>query len=160
MDGPFLKFWGEFLVQAAEGQRKVEEITQWVQSGFPSSGNLATLFRHCYGLAPGSSPGTDDRWQKATSDFQNALEAYAPLWGWVPLESYDQLKRENQRLETKIAQQERLIKQLEELLEDEDMGHMAMATRFHNLITDQRQAFDELMQALAPPADAPDRNHS
>lgn len=160
MDGPFLKFWGEFLVQAAEGQRKVEEITHWMKSGFPSSGELAPLFRNCYGLSPGSTPGTDDRWQKATSDFRKALEAYAPLWGWVPLDRYDELKRANKRLETKIAEQARLIKQLEALLADEDMGHMAMATRFQNLLTDQGQAFDELLRTLAPPADDPDKNHS
>ena len=148
MNGPFLKFWGEFLLQAADGQRQVEELTQWMQSGFSPFVDLAALFRKCYGLAPEASKTADDHWQKVTSDFRETLEAYAPLWGWVPLDRYDQLKNENEHLKAQLDKQARLIKRLEALLADGDSGHMTMVTRFQDLIADQNKAFDELMQAL------------
>ena len=160
MSGSFLKFWGEFLLQAAEGQRQMEEITRWMQSGFPSSGELADLFRRCYGLSTDSSSGKGDHWQKATADFRDALEAYAPLWGWVPLDRYDQLRIENEELKTQLSEQARLIKRLEALMADEDMGHMTMVARFQNLIEDQSKAFDKLMQNIVPSSKTPDERQT
>ena len=160
MSGSFLKFWGEFLLQAAEGQRQVEEINRWMQSGFPSSGELADLFRRCYGLSTGSSSGKGDHWQEATADFREALEAYAPLWGWVPLDRYDELRTENEQLKAQLSEQARLIKRLEALMDDEDMGHRTMVARFQNLIEDQSKAFDKLMQKIVPPPKGPDENQT
>ncbi|MDJ0809034.1 MAG: hypothetical protein QNJ48_01825 [Desulfobacterales bacterium] len=148
MDHQFFKFWGEFLLQAADGQRQLEELTRWISEGFSPSSELADLFRKCYGLPAFSPPESATAWQKATADFDKAFKAYAPLWGWVPLERYDQLKREKERLEAQIADQARFIRQLEAILEDKDLGHMGLITRFQNLVTDQSRAFDDLMQAL------------
>jgi hypothetical protein len=157
MDGPFLKFWGEFMLQAAEGQRKLEDLFNWMQSGYSPSVDLAALFSKCYGLTPGPGSADLDRWQKATADFSETLKTCAPLWGWVPLDRYDKLKEENERLKAKIEKQERLIKRLEALLADGGMEHMSMIARFQDLITDQNQAFDKLMQALTPAEEASDK---
>lgn len=158
MDSQFFKFWGEFLLKAAEGKRQLEEMTRWVQSGSPPSGELAALFQQCYGLPETASGADNKQWRKATADFRDALEAYAPMWGWVPLDRYNQLKRKTERLETTVAEQTRLIKQFEALLEDRDMGHMTMITRFQNVIDDQSQAFEKLMQAVAPSSETPDES--
>lgn len=158
MDSQFFKFWGEFLLKAAEGKRQLEELTRWVQSGSPPSGELAALFQQCYGLPETASGTNDKQWRKATTDFHAALEAYAPLWGWVPLERYNHLKRKTKRLEATVAEQSLLIKQFEKLLEDRDMGHMTMITRFQNVIDDQSQAFQKLMQTLAPSSETPEGN--
>lgn len=145
------------MLQAAAGQRQVEELTRWVQSGFSPSVDLAALFRQCYGLTIDASSTEDDQWQKATAAFGKALEAYAPLWGWVPLERYDQLKNENERLKTELAAKESLIKRLEALLTEEDMGQRAMVARFQELIDDQGRAFEELMQTLVPSPETADK---
>ena len=127
-----------------------------MQSGFSPHDELARLFRQCYGL-PEFKPATDkEDWQRATADFHKALKAYAPLWGWVPLDRFDKLKKENKRLEAQIADQARLIQQLEALLESEDLGHMSLLTRFQNLDADQSQAFDDLMQAMKTSSDTSD----
>ena len=91
---------------------------------------------------------------------EEALEAYAPLWGWVPLDRYDQLREENESLKAELSEQARLIKRLDALMEDEDMGHMTMVARFQNLIADQSKAFDDLMQKIVPPSEAPDENQT
>ncbi len=156
MDRQFLKFWGEFLLKAAESSRHLEDMTRWMQSGNPPLGEMAALFRKCYGLPDTTSTESTVLWRKTTADFRNILEAYAPLWGWVPLERYDQLKRRTKRLKATVAEQTRLIQQLEALLEDRNMGHMSMVTRFQNVIDDQSRAFEKLMQSLVPPSDATD----
>lgn len=160
MDRHFFKFWGEFLLKAAEGQRQAEEMTRWMQSDLPPTGELAALFRKCYGLPETPAGSDDDLWGQATAEFHNALKAYVPLWGWVSLDRYDELKRKIKGLQARVAEQERLIKQLETLLADENMGDQAIVARFQNLIADQSQAFDKLLQALNATPDAPDETRS
>lgn len=155
MDHHFLKFWGQLLLEAADGQRRLEDLSGWIQSGFTAAGAPADLFRQSYGLPSGTSTGSD-LWQKALHDFQKALEAYAPLWGWVPRERYDRLKRKAEAQAARIAEQERLISQLEGLLTERGLGQAALATRFQNLIEDQQQAFDKLMRAMTPSRAAPE----
>jgi hypothetical protein len=151
MDHHFLKFWGQLLLEAAEGQRRLEDLSRWIQSGFAAAGAPADLFRQSYGLPPGVSTGSD-LWQNALKDFQKTLKTYAPLWGWVPRERYDVLKRKAEAQTLQIAEQERLIAQLEGLLKESGLGQAALATRFQNLIQDQQQAFDKLMRAMTASA--------
>ena len=161
MDVSFLKFWGEFLLQAAEGQRKMEDLTQWMRSGYPPSVDLAALFGKCYDLKPAAaSPVEGERWQEATKAFSEALKTYAPLWGWVPLDRYDELKKENDRLQAKLDKQAKLIQRLEGLLADGGMEHMSMLTRFQDLITDQNQAFEKLMKVLSASPKASDKKQT
>jgi hypothetical protein len=143
----FHKFWTEFFRQVAAGQQQVTAMGSWIQSGCPPKDALADLFRRCYGL-PSAKTMSEELWQKATAEFISVVHAYAPLWGWVPLSRYDRLKRENERLENKVSELERTIKQLGALLDEKGMGHAAIMTRFQDLINDQTAAFDQLMQTF------------
>ena len=153
MDRHFLKFWGQLLLEAAEGQRRMEDLSRWIQSGFAPSQAPADLFRQSYGLPPGASAGSE-LWQKALADFQSALNAYAPLWGWVPRERYDRLKRKADDQASRIAEQERLIARLEALLSDKGLDPAGLAARFQNIVDDQHQAFEKLMRAMGAGATA------
>lgn len=152
MSVEFLHFWAEYLRQVADGQQRIEAMGRWIRSGCPPKDALGELLRTCYGLPP-AAPLGGDLWQKAMADFRTGLDAYAPFWGWVPLARYDRLKNKTKHLESKIADQERTIKQLEALLVEKGLGHTALMTRFQNLITDQSQAFDELIQTITDVSD-------
>jgi hypothetical protein len=143
----FIKFWSEFFRQAAAGQQPLTAMRDWILSGCQPKDALADLFRHCYGLPSGKAMG-EDLWKKTTGEFVSALNAYAPLWGWVPLSRYDQLKRKNEHLERKISELQRTVKQLDALLAEKGLGHAALMTRFQELIFDQTEAFDQLMQTF------------
>lgn len=155
MDRHFLKFWGQLLLEAAEGQRRLEDLSRWIQSGFSASGAPADLFRRSYGLPPGVS-ANGDLWQQAFKDFQAALDTAAPLWGWVPRERYTRLKRKADEQASRIAEQERVIAQLEGLLQDKGFGQAGLAARFQTLIDDQQQAFEKLIQAMGDASTTPD----
>ena len=157
MDRHFFKFWGQLLLEAAEGQRRLEDFSRWIQSGFSASGAPADLFRRSYGLPPGAS-ADGDLWQKAFQDFQTALDTVAPLWGWVPRERYDRLKRKADEQAARIAAQERVIAQLEGLLEEKGFGPAGLAAGFQTLIDDQQQAFEKLIQAMGAASTAPDED--
>lgn len=154
MDRHFLKFWGQLLLEAAEGQRRMEDLSRWIQSGFAASEAPADLFRQSYGLPPGAS-ADGDLWQKALKDFQTALDTAAPLWGWVPRERYARLERKADEQASRIAEQERVIARLEGLLQDKGLGQAGLAARFQTLIDDQQQAFEKLIQAMGNTSTAP-----
>jgi uncharacterized coiled-coil protein SlyX len=143
----FYKFWSEFFRQVAAGQQQLTAMGDWIHSGCPPKDALADLFRRCYGLPPVKNMG-EELWQKTTAEFITAINAYAPLWGWVPLARYDRLKRKKELLERKISEQERIIKQLDALLAEKGMGNAALMTRFQELINNQTAAFDQLMQTF------------
>lgn len=147
MTDAFYKFWSEFFRQVAAGQQQLTAMGSWIHSGCPPQDALADLFRRCYGLPPAKTMG-EELWQKTTAEFITAVNAYAPLWGWVPLARYDRLKRKKERLEHKVSELERTIKQLDALLAEKGMGHAALMTRFQELINDQTAAFDNLMQTF------------
>lgn len=147
MADAFIKFWSEFLRQAAAGQQPLTAMGDWIQSGCPPKDALADLFRRSYGLPSGKAMG-EELWKQATAEFVSALNAYAPLWGWVPLTRYNRLKRKNEHLERKVSELERTIKQLNTLLSDKGLGHAALMTRFQELINDQTEAFEQLMQTF------------
>jgi hypothetical protein len=143
----FYNFWSEFFRQVAAGQQQLTAMGSWIRSGCPPKDALADLFRRCYNLPPAKNMG-EELWQKATGEFVSAVNAYAPLWGWVPLARYDRLKRKKERLEDKVCELERTIKQLNALLDEKGMGHAALMTRFQELINNQTTAFDQLMRTF------------
>jgi hypothetical protein len=143
----FIKFWSEFFRQTAAGQQPLTAMRDWIQCGCSPKDALADLFRRCYGLPSGKGMG-EELWKKSTAEFMSAMNAYAPLWGWVPLSRYDRLKRKHERLERKVSELEGTIKQLDTLLADKGFGHAALMTRFQDLINDQTAAFDQLMQTF------------
>jgi hypothetical protein len=143
----FIEFWSEFFRQAAAGQQPLTAMRDWIKCGCPPKDALADLFRRCYGLPAGKALG-EDLWKHSTAEFMSAMNAYAPLWGWVPLTRYDRLKRKNERLERKVSELERTVKQLDALLAEKGLGHAALMTRFQELINDQTEAFDQLMKTF------------
>ena len=47
MDRHFLEFWGNFLVNAAKEQKRLEDLSNWMQQGFKFKGfdDLTEMFR-------------------------------------------------------------------------------------------------------------------
>jgi len=57
LDSKFLRFWGHFLLQAAEGQKRFEDLPRWMTAGLSGSDDLAEMFEEAYGLK--RKPGSD-----------------------------------------------------------------------------------------------------
>jgi len=58
MDRQFLEFWGNFLLNAANGQKQLEDMTHWMKKGFSGFDELTDMFQRFYGLdgLPPDSP--------------------------------------------------------------------------------------------------------
>lgn len=150
MDRHFLEFWGNFLLQAAQGQKKLEEMAKWFQSGFLGFPDYTQLFKTAYGLdqMAEDSPDYLNLWQKAQEDFRESFKDYLNLLGMVPREEYDALKRQGAELQEKLEEQEETIKRLKALAEEKGMGLEAATLELQNLVQKQGDQFQKFITGL------------
>lgn len=150
MDRHFLEFWGNFLLNAAKGQKHLEDLTKWLNQGFFNFQELTTLFQKAYGLdqLEQGSPDYLQAWKKAEEEFRKSLRDYLKLLEVVPRSEYLALAGKHEELEKKVAQQEETIKHLKMLLKGKGMGFDAAALEFQELIKSQGDQFQEVLKGL------------
>jgi uncharacterized coiled-coil protein SlyX len=148
MDRHFLEFWGNFLLQAAEGQKQLDDLAKWSKRGFINFGDFTTLFRQAYGLdqPKPDSPDYPEIWKKAEKDFRNSFQDYLSLLGVVPREDYVELARKYEELEGKLAEQDETIKHLRKLLSEKGLDYAVATLEFQKLLKKQGKQFQELMK--------------
>jgi uncharacterized coiled-coil protein SlyX len=148
MDRHFLEFWGSFLLQAAKGQKQLEDLAKWSKRGFSNFGDFTTLFRQAYGLdqPEQENPDYQEIWRKAEKDFRASFQDYLSLLGAVPREEYVELARKYEKLEEKLAEQEETIKHLRQLLSDKGLDSAVVSLEFQKLVQKQGETFQELMK--------------
>ncbi|MGD8367740.1 MAG: hypothetical protein PVG78_08860 [Desulfobacterales bacterium] len=150
MDSQFLKFWGNFLLQAAEGQKRLDDLTRWMTAGFSGSEELTDLFREAYGLKK-SSPTANasmEEWGKAAARFQKAFADYLALFDAVPRSRFEALREEKGRLERKIDEQSRTIQQLRLELGESRAAEGRVLDGFQQLMKVQNEQFRQVSESM------------
>ena len=156
MDRHFLEFWGNFLINAARGQKQLEDMAKWMTQGLKGFEDLTTMFRKFYGLDR-LSEGTaeyETTWEKAAKDFQRSFNEYVKFFGVVPLQEHLELVKKYEALKEKVSAQEETINHLRMLLDQKEgnLGNVVrgyqdlikkQADQFLKLMTDLGQAFEE-----------------
>jgi tetratricopeptide (TPR) repeat protein len=159
MDRHFLEFWGNFLLQAAQGQKQLEELAKWTSRGFLNFEDLTALFRKSYGLEQlnQDSPDYLQIWEKAQKDFRDSFRDYLSLLGVVPRDEYLELAEKYEELKEKAAEQEETIKLLRLVLSEKGLDFTAGTLEFQRLLEKQGDQFHELMKGVSK-ALKPDRH--
>jgi len=148
MDKNFLEFWGNFLLNAAEGQKQLEEMAKWMQQGFSGFENLSEMFRRYYGLDAKSFDDASTR-EKAWADFQKSFKDYVSLFGVVPKEEHLDLVKKYEELRQKVAAQEETIKHLRMLLEEKGFDQSKVVSGLQELMVEQGEQFTKLMESFS-----------
>jgi uncharacterized coiled-coil protein SlyX len=145
MDRQFYEFWGNFLINVAKGQKQMEEMTAWMRQGYDDKGDLASLFRCCYGVPP-----TNDtqHWQKAISDFNKAFIQFAAQFGWVAQSEHRKVLEKCDVLEKKVQEQEATIRRLRDLLAQKGLGHTELFDHFRDILKEQTAQFNAFMETI------------
>ncbi len=153
MNKEFLEFWGKFLLDAAKGQKQLEEFSRWITGGFREFGDLTEQFKKVYGLDKLSEddPEYPSLWEKSVKDFRETFKEYLELFNLVPREKYDELARQCEELKEKVRLQEEKIKQLERLLGERGIDYVNMAGEFQKLIEKQAKDFQKVLNSFANP---------
>jgi hypothetical protein len=150
VDRHFLEFWGNFLINAAKGQKQMEDMAKWMTQGLKGFEDLTTMFRKFYGLdnLSESAPDYVKTWEKAARDFQKSFQDYLNLFGVVPRHEHLNLVREYAALKEKVVAQEETIKHLRMLLEEKGMDLEQIVRGYQDLIKKQTDQFQRLMEGL------------
>ena len=152
MDRHFLEFWGNFLINAAKGQKQLQDMSKWMQQGFKGFDEFADMFRKFYGLEHMEKDTSSymETWKKASENFQKSFKDYLRLMGVVPKDEHLELVRKYEDLKEKVAAQEETIKHLRMLLEEkkvETQGELVQG--FQEIIEKQSEQFQETMETLS-----------
>jgi uncharacterized coiled-coil protein SlyX len=150
MNRHFLEFWGKVLVQAAQGQKQLEDLAGLMQRGVLGFPDFMQLFKSTYGLEGAQEGGPDylTLWKQAEQDFRESFKDYLNLLGVVSREEYADLARKCERLEEKVAEQKETIKHLRGLLDEKGMGMEAAMVEFQTLIQKQGDQFQKFLKGL------------
>jgi tetratricopeptide (TPR) repeat protein len=152
VDKHFLEFWGNFLINAAKGQKQMEDMSKWMQQGFEGFDELTAMFKKFYGLEhmEKDTPIYMETWKQASENFQKSFKDYLRLMGVVPKDEHLALVKKYEELKEKVADQEETIKHLRMLLEEkkvEIQGELVQG--FQEILEKQSEQFQETMETLS-----------
>ena len=152
MDRHFLEFWGNFLINAAKGQKQMEDISKWMQQDFEGFDELTGMFKKFYGLEhmEKDTPAYMETWKEASEKFQESFKDYLRLMGVVPKDEHLALVKKYEELKEKVAAQEETINNLRMLLEEkkaETQGEFVKG--FQEILEKQSEQFQETMETFS-----------
>jgi len=151
VDRHFLEFWGNFLINAAKGQKQMEDISKWMQQGFEGFDELTGMFKKFYGLEhmEKDTPAYMETWEKASEKFQESFKDYLRLMGVVPKDEHLTLVNKYEELKDKVAAHEETINNLRMLLREkkaETQGELVKG--FQEILEKQSEQFQETMETF------------
>lgn len=149
MNSRFLEFLGQYFIQTAKWQQRMEQASGGKAPEGMDGAEIMRLFQQFFGWSGSADPALAESfrmWQQYMDNFQAAFNASAKIWGWVPKSEYQTLQDKCEALEKTVRKQEQVISQLRSLLEEKGMGQIELMQRFQSLIQDQSNEFQTFMQ--------------
>ncbi len=151
MDKHFLEFWGNFLINTAKEQKRMEDLSKWIQQGLQGFDELTAMFNKFYGLEQmeKNTPAYTETWKKASEKFLKSFNDYMGLMGMVPKDEHLALIKKYEELKAKVAAQDETINNLRLLLEGKKAeSQKELVQGFQNLIEKQSKQFQETMETF------------
>jgi uncharacterized coiled-coil protein SlyX len=150
MDRQFLEFLGSFFLNAAKGQKQLEDMTRWIGGGLSGFDDLTRMFRKFYGMneLPLASPDYTRAWEKASENFKQSYHEWLNLMNVIPKSKYQTLEKRCQTLEEKVASQDETIRQLRSLLAEKGLPYADAVKGFTQMMEQQGHQFQELMSCV------------
>ena len=150
MDRQFLEFLGSFFLNAAKGQKQLEDMTRWIRGGFSGFDDLTRMFRKFYGMneLPLASPDYARAWETASENFKKSYHEWLNLMSVIPKSEYQTLQKKCEGLEEKVASQDETIRQLRKLLSEKGLPYLDAIQGFAQMMEEQGRQFQELMDNM------------
>lgn len=150
MDRQFLEFLGSFFLNAAKGQKQLEDMTRWIGGGFSGFDDLTRMFRKFYGMnaLPLASPDYARAWEKASENFKKSYHEWLNLMHVIPKSEYNALKKKCETLEKKVATQDETIQHLRGLPTEKGLPSADAVKEFTEMMEQQGHQFQELMNSV------------
>ena len=148
MDTQALELWGNMFLNAARGQRLMEDFLHLMEKEFGSVREMFDVFSKWWGvgLSLQDIPGCLNAFLKTTEDVQKAfMGGFFSLMNYPSQADYQALLKDYEDLKETSERQEEDIRRLQEALDEKLSVHGEGITAFQNLMKRQTQQFQELM---------------
>lgn len=152
MDTQALELWGNAFLNAARGQKLMEEYSRMMTEEFGSFQDMFGMFRKCWGLDffLQEIPGYFTACLKAAEDVQRmfmggGFSLIGNPMGCLSPAGYQALLRDYEELREKTLRQEEDIRRLRAILDEKLSAQGDGITAFQNLMKNQAQQFQEMM---------------
>ena len=147
MDRHFLELMGKWLLEAARGQKQIEEMAELMGGGFEDFSRMVRKFYGPGGLLPLSAD--DERTRKrAMEDLKKSYHEWLNLMSLVPKSELKDLEKKCKSLEAKVASQQETIRHLKALLNEKGLPYADALKDFSEMMENQGRQFQELMESM------------
>lgn len=149
MNSQLMEFFGNYLIQAARWQKRVEQSAPDATPDVVDMAELGRLFQQACGIDGHAGPAFAEYariWQQTVESFLSAFCPYAKIWGWIPQAEYQVLQEKCISLEKSIQKKDETISQLRFLLEEKGLGQIELLQRYQSLIQNQSDEFQTFMK--------------
>jgi len=139
------------LINTAKKQKRMEDLSKWMQQGFKGFDDLTEMFKKFYGLEhmEKDTPAYMESWRNASENFLNSCKDYLNLMGMVSKDEHLTLIKKYEELKEKAAAQEETINHLRLLLEEKKTeSQEELVQGFQDLIEKQSKQFQETMETF------------
>ncbi len=150
MDRHFLELWGNLLLNAAQGQKRLEDFVGLMGGDPAALDDFQDLFAAFYGLDifTKDTPGYLELWKKAAGDFHTSFKEFLSLMDLVTRQDYEALLRENEELREKLSGQEEVLHKLGGVFDTRLAAQGEGLEVFESLIQDQTRQFQDLLSSF------------
>jgi geranylgeranyl pyrophosphate synthase len=150
MDEKNLEILWRFFLNAAKGQKGLDDLMRMSRKGFKGFEEMASMFRKFYGLEnlEKDAPEYMRAWEKASEEFQKSFREYLNIMGVIPKDDYLEIVRKYEDLKKKVADQEETIRHLQLLLGKKSIDQGETTKVFQDLMKKQSEQFMEMMDAV------------
>ncbi|HOJ13455.1 MAG TPA: hypothetical protein PLS81_01070 [Deltaproteobacteria bacterium] len=149
MDSAVLEFMGTMLLEAAKGQRRIEELSQWFGGGAGGVKGFTEAFARAYGVEiEACSERSLALWKKTFDALAGSIMELASAMDLVPRRDYAALAEENDALRQRVGELEQEVQRLAALLEGGTRRPADGLEGFSRLIEEQARHYREFMANL------------
>lgn len=134
MDKDLLDFWGNFFINAAKGQKQLDEMADWSRQTLTLLMDWSASFQKLCNLdfAPVSSPLRGEQKRPGDDIQKSFLDGYLKLWGLkTGPDEHLQLIRKYEELKERLSFHEETIRHLKLLLEESRRENLALMSMRH-----------------------------
>ncbi|MCK9262780.1 MAG: hypothetical protein M0R18_03095, partial [Deltaproteobacteria bacterium] len=143
-----LELWGNTFLNAARGQKLMEDYSQMMTKGFGNFQDIFGMFRKCWGLDffLQEIPGYCTASLKAAEDIQRMFTGgIFSLMSYPSPAGYQALRKDYEELREKTLRQEEDIRRLRTILDEKTSAQGEGIAAFQNLMKNQAEQFQNMM---------------
>jgi hypothetical protein len=152
MDKNFLEFWGNFMLSAAKGQKQMEDMSKWMNSGFTGTNQISEMFCKAYGLTP-STPNKKEQMhfpKETVKEFYKSFEMFLSLFDLIPKKKYLELEKKYEELKKEMKDREETADQFKIFMDGKKDQQKSTLNALNDIIVQQTSHFQKMMSEFTP----------